>query len=421
MINPEQREALLPVYFRPDVAVIGGAGHVGLPLALLLAESGLRTLIADINEEALASIRSGILPSMERGAQGLLDEMLQSGRLALSSNPEDIAEARAIILTIGTPVDEYLNPKQKLVKDCVDGLLPYLSDGQLIVLRSTVYPGTTDWLSRYVRQRGLRLKIAFCPERVAQGHAIEEIRSLPQIIAATSPEARAEAAKLFELIAPKLVFLSPIEAELAKLFANAYRYIQFAVANQFYMIAREAGVDYSDILDAIKRDYPRAKDLPSAGFVAGPCLFKDTMQLASFANNQFTLGQAAMLVNEGLVLFLIDEIAKSYELSELTIGLLGMAFKADSDDARGSLSYKLKNALRFRAKDVLTTDPYVMNDPDLLPLDTVIDRSDLLILCAPHSVYRDLDTGGKPVFDIWGHVRPKLLALTPLSSLPKSA
>jgi UDP-N-acetyl-D-mannosaminuronic acid dehydrogenase len=109
----------------------------------------------------------------------------------------------------------------------------------------------------------------------------------------------------------------------------------------------------------------------------------------------------AMLVNEGMPLYVVEEVARKYYLSSLTVGLLGMAFKADSDDPRSSLSYKLKKVLAFRARQVLTTDPLVKDDPDLVSLEEVVAQSDLLILCIPHSAYRKLETHGKPVVDIW--------------------
>ncbi|MCL6434716.1 MAG: nucleotide sugar dehydrogenase [Leptolyngbyaceae cyanobacterium HOT.MB2.61] len=392
-----------------DICVVGGAGHVGLPLALVFASKGLRVLIYDINENTLETIRQGIVPFMEHGAEPLLKQALERDLLYLSSDPADIAKAATVIITIGTPVDEFLNPVLKLIRDCMDDLLPYLSSGQLIILRSTVYPGTTDWLHKYFQSNGKDVKLAFCPERVVQGHSIEELQHLPQIISGTTPQAEQDAAELFELIAPEVVRLTPMEAEFAKLFNNAYRYIQFAAANQFYMIANSAGVDYHRLLKGMKHNYPRARDIPSPGFAAGPCLFKDTMQLAAFSNNQFSLGHAAMLTNEGLVLYLADEIAKTYRIERLAVGLLGMAFKANSDDIRSSLSYKLKKVMEFRAREVFTTDPYVKTDPDLLPLETVIAKSDLLVLCAPHSDYRHLDTKGKPVVDIWGFLNKESL------------
>ena len=152
----------------------------------------------------------------------------------------------------------------------------------------------------------------------------------------------------------------------------------------------------------MKTDYPRAGDIPTAGFAAGPCLYKDTMQLAAFSDNQFSLGHAAMIINEGLILYVVGQIEKKYKLADLTVGLLGMAFKANSDDTRSSLSYKLKKVLAFHCKDVLTADPHVVTDPEILPLDEVVRRSDLLILCVPHAAYKKLSTQGKPLVDIWG-------------------
>ncbi|MDP6526449.1 MAG: nucleotide sugar dehydrogenase [Kiritimatiellia bacterium] len=385
-----------------DLAIVGGAGHVGLPLALSFVDKGLTVLIQDINKEVLEIIAEGRMPWIDQGCDVLLASGLASGRLHLASDPQAIDGAGKVIVTVGTPVDEFLNPDHKAFRSCIDGIALYLQNSNLMILRSTVFPGTTDWLYGYLQEQGMDLPVAYCPERVVQGLALEELRSVPQIISGTTSQAVEEAAGLFTMLAPSVVYTMPKEAEFAKLFANAYRYIQFATANQFYMIATSAGLDYHNIHKAITQDYPRASDLPRAGFAAGPCLFKDTMQLAAFANNQFSLGHNAMLINEGLVLFLIEQVQNQYNLGELTVGLLGMAFKADIDDTRASLSYKLKNMLTVRARKVLTTDPYVKDDPGLINLDQVIAQSDLLFLCVPHSQYKDLIVGETPVIDVWG-------------------
>jgi len=388
-----------------DVVVVGGCGHVGLPLALSLADCGYKVGIDDIDGVKIEQVRAGSVPFLENGAEELLKRLLPTGRLELASNPRLLERTQTVVLVIGTPIDEFLNPVRKVVQDCIDALLPHLSDGQLLVLRSTVFPGTTDWLDGYLKRNNRDLKVAFCPERMVQGHGIKELKETPQIISGTTAAAEEEAAKLFSGIAPELVVVTPREAELAKLFNNAYRYIEFATANQFYLIAKAAGVDYRRVSDAMKRNYPRARGIPSPGLAAGPCLMKDTAQLAAFAQNQFSLGNAAMLVNEGLVLHLCDDLRRRYDLSRMTVGLLGMAFKAEIDDTRASLSYKFKKALASLAGAVLTTDPFVTTDPELLALDEVIARSDLLILCAPHAVYRDLDFAGKPVVDVWGFLK----------------
>lgn len=393
-----------------DLAIVGGAGHVGLPLAIVFAHKGLKVLINDINKDSMDMISRGELPFMEHDAEPILKNVLKKDRLFFSSDPEDLKNARSVIITIGTPVDEFMNPVHTAIEKCLEPLIPHLADGGLLVLRSTVFPGTTEWLDKYLKSRGKNMNIAFCPERIVQGYAIKELQTLPQIVSGITKEAEKKASELFGNMSPKLVLLSPLEAEFAKLFSNAYRYIQFATSNQFFMMTNSAGVDYHRVLTGIKEDYERARDIPGPGFAAGPCLFKDTMQLAAFSNNQFTLGHDAMLVNEGLVMYMVEELSKHFKLEDTSVGLLGMAFKADSDDVRSSLSYKLKKLLSFHAKEAFTTDPYVTKDESLMPLDDVINKSDVLVLCVPHKDYNDLDTKGKPIMDVWGTLKKGFLS-----------
>ena len=387
-----------------DLTIIGGAGHIGLPLALIFAKSGLRVLIHDINKTTLELIQNGFLPYIEYGAEDLLRTMLKEKRLFFSDDFSDIPDSGPIVITIGTPVDEFLNPVHSYVKNFFVNLKQYINSNHLLILRSTVYPGTTDWLAKLLQSENIFAKLAFCPERIVQGYALQELSSMPQIIGGIDAQSEMLATKLFKLISSDVVCVKPIEAEFAKLFSNSYRYIQFAVSNQFYMIADAAGVNYSNIVHAMTHSYPRMQGFPSAGFAAGPCLFKDTMQLSSFAQNQFSIGSSAMLANEGLPLYVIEKIKKTFDLNQLTVGLLGMAFKPEIDDIRSSLSYKIKKILLLSAKKVLTTDPYVNCDPDLTDLETTLNQSDIFIMCTPHTCYRTLDFQNKPVIDVWGIV-----------------
>jgi UDP-N-acetyl-D-mannosaminuronic acid dehydrogenase len=385
-----------------DIVILGGGGHVGLPLSLALAQSGLRVGIYDTNQATLDRIASGVMPFLETGADALLAEILPTGRLVLGTEGTLIGRTMRLIVVIGTPVDEFLGPSMTIFEKAVDQIAPHLRDGALVVLRSTVYPGTTAYVAQHLEQRGCTVDVAFCPERIAEGHALEELRSLPQIIGADTDAAAARATELFDILASATIRTTTKEAELAKLFTNTWRYMKFAVANQFFMIADQAGVDYANILQAIRTDYPRAADLPGPGFAAGPCLFKDTMQLAAFTSDHFPLGQAAMQVNEGLPAYIVSALERRYGgLQGKTVGILGMAFKAESDDTRASLSYKLRKLLSWGGARVLATDPYVKDDR-LVPLDFVLGESDVLILGAPHAAYRGLPIGGKDVIDIWG-------------------
>ncbi len=293
----------------------------------------------------------------------------------------------------------------------IDTLLDHMPDGALLVLRSTVYPGVTKLVHERLRRLKRKILLAFCPERIAEGNAIEELIKLPQIVSGFDAEAIAAASRLFGLIAPSLIELTPQEAELAKLFTNAWRYANFAISNQFYMLAESRGLDFYRIHDAVTRDYPRMRSFAKAGFAAGPCLLKDTLQLAAFSQNNFFLGHAAMLINEGLPMFLVEQI-RGHDLSSKRVAILGMAFKAESDDKRDSLSYKLKKLLEVEALEVLCTDPYI-SEPAFVSLETAIDRADILVLGAPHVIYRDLEiSSDKIVVDPWNFFPARVLAST---------
>ena len=385
-----------------DVVVLGGGGHVGLPLSLAFAQAGLRVGIYDISQPALDRIAAGEMPFKENGADELLRELLPTGRLEMSTDGSILERTMQVVVVIGTPVDEFLGPSMTVFERAVAQISPYLQDGALIVLRSTVYPGTTEYVAQHLDRRGIKVDVAFCPERIAEGHALEELRTLPQIIGADTETAGDRADALFRTLAKSTVRVSSREAELAKLFTNTWRYMKFAVANQFFTIAHHAGLDYTNILRAIRTDYPRAADLPAPGFAAGPCLFKDTMQLAAFTTDHFPLGQAAMQVNEGLPAYIVSALEHRYGgLQGKTVGILGMAFKAESDDPRASLSYKLRKLLAWAGAQVVCTDPYVQ-DERLTTLDSVLQDSEILVLGVPHAAYRSLDVSGKDVVDVWG-------------------
>jgi UDP-N-acetyl-D-mannosaminuronic acid dehydrogenase len=386
--------------FKVDVCVVGGCGRVGLPLGIALASRGLSVVLYDINAEAVDVVNSGTLPFAEEGAADVLADVVAAGRLRATTDPASVGSAENLVVVVGTPVDEHLNPDLDAVPRALDRCAEHLRDGQLVVLRSTVYPGVTALTEKLLASKGIAVDVAFCPERIAEGKAMTELFELPQIVAARTPVALARAEALFRRLTTRIVPLEPEEAELAKLFTNTWRYIKFATANQFWMMANDFGLDFARIRHAIAFDYPRAADLPMPGFAAGPCLFKDTMQLAAFNRNNFVLGHSAMLINEGLPLYLVSRLEERFKLGELTVGILGMAFKGGSDDPRESLAYKLRKILSLKTRETLCTDPHIV-DARFTPLDEVLKRADLLVIASPHAEYAALDTD-LPVVDMWG-------------------
>jgi UDP-N-acetyl-D-mannosaminuronic acid dehydrogenase len=386
--------------FEFDVAIVGGCGRVGLPLGLAFADAGLQVVLVDRADAAVERVQGGDMPYFEEGAQEVLSRVI--GRtLVATTEPSTVSSAENVIIVIGTPVDEFLMPDLGVVPSTVNELLPHLGNEQLLILRSTVFPGTTDSIDRLLRAAGKTTDIAYCPERIAEGKAMTELYTLPQLIGAPSAHATVRAGAVFRRICPSVIALPPEEAELTKLYANAWRYVKFAVANQFQVIADRHGLDYGRIHGALTFEYPRASDLPGAGFAAGPCLLKDTMQIAAYVNNDFDLGFAAMRTNEGFPLHVVSQMESNYDLGNMKVGILGMAFKSESDDRRSSLSYKLKKLLKAKAEGVMCHDPFVADDPNLDDLSDVLAQCDLLIIGAPHTLYRDLEFQ-VPVVDVWG-------------------
>ena len=384
-----------------DVCVVGGAGHVGLPLALVLADNGFKTAISDTNKTALETIAAGRLPFFEKGGEALLKKVLASGALVPCSDRKTITRAAFVVVTVGTPIDEFHNPDVSNLTRCFDELIPFLRDDQTIILRSTVAPGTTMYIDNYLRRNGKKTQLAFCPERVVQGKGVEEIPALPQLTSGTSPESVAVWRRNRPFNLTEVVEVSPLEAEFAKLICNAFRYIEFAATNQLYMMVERAGLNYGNLLSKMKRGYPRMASIPGPGFAAGPCLMKDTMQLFAFQKHDFILGQVAMTINEGLPNFIVERLAAQFDLGKTRVGILGMAFKAESDDIRESLSYKLGKLLRFHGAQVFYSDEYA-KDPTFVSKEELIASSDIVIVGAAHNAYRQLQIPARiEVVDLW--------------------
>jgi UDP-N-acetyl-D-mannosaminuronic acid dehydrogenase len=408
VLNPESlprtRPDSDPLLAVGPLAIVGGCGHVGLPLGLAFARKGYQVDLVDTSAERIAQVNSGKMPFHEDDAEALLAQGIQNGLVKATSDLTPLEDASAIIVTIGTPVDEYLDPSVVTFDKSLEQLLHRVRPGQLLILRSTLFPGVTDRLFRQLEQMGRGdVDLAYCPERIVQGKSLVELEQLPQLIGGTTPRAADRAASLFRLICPKVIFLRPVEAELAKLFCNAWRYINFAISNQFFVMAQHFEADYQRIFHAMRDGYPRMQSVARPGFAAGPCLLKDTMQLGAFNHGSFVLGQAAMMINEGLPYLLVQDIKRAYPLAEMTVGILGMAFKPNSDDPRSSLSYKLRKVLLLECNKVLCTDPYVP-DTGLTPLEDVLQKADLIVVGTPHDCYRGL-AYRQPVIDITATIK----------------
>ena len=382
-----------------SVAIIGGAGHVGLPLAISFANAGLKTVIYDLNSDAVEKIATGVFPFKEIHGLERLKDALSSGNLVTTSNPEKLSEVTSIITIIGTPVYDHLNPNPDAIRRSLQDLTNYLRDGQLLILRSTVFPGVTASIERLLAEFNLMIDVVTAPERITEGFAFNELPVIPQIIGARSKEVYERAELLFGSFVSESLYATPEQAELAKLFSNSWRYIRFAAANELYGIALKAGQNFEIIRELMMKNYPRSKDFPVPGFAAGPCLPKDSLQLVAYSRQSSPLNSAAYSVNENLPNVIVNKITSEIDLKDKTVGILGMAFKSGSDDPRSSLSYKLKKLLTFESKKVICSDPYVI-DERFKSLAEILLESDVIVIAVDHPDYRGI-TFKKRIYKAW--------------------
>jgi UDP-N-acetyl-D-mannosaminuronic acid dehydrogenase len=369
-----------------SIAVIG-LGRVGLPLALCFADRGLRVLGIDHNQALLDSIRAGRMPFQEAGTQELLERVSANGGLELADRAADAAQAEDIVITLGTPSFSHLESDLSQVRAALDDLLPVLREGHAVILRSTIAPGTTEFVAGYLeKQRGLRPEsdvfVAHAPERIAAGRFLEEISSLPCIIGGVGEASTERAASLFGVFGAPIVRTSPVQAELAKIWTNILRYASFALPNLLMMDCESYGANVFEVIDLINHDYPRG-GIASPGLTAGTCLRKD-FAFSEERSNAPGMLLAVSRVNEAVPLFLVEGIKRRLgPLHSRKIAVLGLTFKRDTDDERDSLSPKLIRLLERELADVAVCDPHAPS-----PTQTVtkaVQDADVVIVATNHS------------------------------------
>ncbi len=372
-----------------DVAIIG-CGRVGLPLALAFADHGLRVLGIDNDAERLAAVRDGHMPFNEPGAPELLARLNGGDRLEWSEHVADAAQAGAIVITLGTPSFSHIEIDLRDIRSVLDDLLPVLSEGHLLVLRSTIAPGTTEFVAGYLeQQRGLvagdGVLVAHVPERIAASRFFEEIGTLPCIIGGVGERSGQAAASLFAALGAPIVQTSPVNAELAKIWTNILRYAMFALPNRLMIECEQFGANVFEVIDLINRDYPRG-GMPLPGMTAGTCLRKD-FTFSEERSNAPGMLLAVSRVHESVPLFIVDGLKQRLgSLRGRKVAVLGLAFKADTDDDRDSLSHKLIRLLERELAEVAVHDPHVAT-PTSPFADAVLD-ADAVIMATNHSAFR---------------------------------
>jgi UDP-N-acetyl-D-mannosaminuronic acid dehydrogenase len=375
-----------------SVAVVG-LGRIGLPLALSFADHGCEVIGIDREPAVLDRIRSGEMPFKETGTQELLERVMAGDTLELSQQIRDASGADYIILTLGTPALAQIEIDVSQIRQAVDDLMPVLREGQTIILRSTVGPGTTEWLAGYLEQLrgfniGENLFVAHVPERIAVNHFLEEIEALPTIVGGVGEESGRRAASLFEVFGAPIEHTTPVQAELAKIWTNILRYANFALPNLLMMQCERHGANVFEVIDLINRDYPRG-GMAMPGLTAGTCLRKDFVfsEEGSAAPGMLL---AVSRVHETVPQFLVEGTKRRLNstLRDKKIAVLGLTFKRDTDDPRDSLSFKLIRLLERELCQVARHDPYLPNQSD--PLEEALSGAEAVIVATNHSAYEDI-------------------------------
>jgi UDP-N-acetyl-D-mannosaminuronic acid dehydrogenase len=375
-----------------SVSVVG-LGRVGLPLALSFAARGLQVIGVERQPVVLDQVAGGRMPFNESGTQELLERVLAEGRLELSSIATDAARADHIVLTLGTPAHVHIEIDVSQIRQALDDLLPVLREGHSLILRSTVAPGTTEWVAGYIEQRrgfrvGEDLFVSHVPERIAQNHFLEEIATLPCIVGGVGEGSAARAAKLFEVFGTEIVGTTPVQAELAKIWTNILRYTQFALPNLLMMESEQYGANVFEVIDLINHDYPRG-GMAVPGLTAGACLRKD-FTFSEERSNAPGMLLAVSRVHESVPLFLVNGLKERLggSIRDRKVAVLGLTFKRDSDDLRDSLSYKLIRLLERELADVARHDPHAPEESE--PLETALENADAVVLATNHSAFRHI-------------------------------
>jgi len=386
--------------FLYDVCVIGGGGHVGFPLGLMFASKNKKTVLYDLNKEILNKIKKAEIPFKEDFAKTYLKKYKKN--IFLSSDFEILSKCKFLVVCIGTPVNKLtLEPELKPFYDFFFKLKKKIKKDQHIVIRSSVQIGSIKKIYNILSKKNKN--ITYCPERIVQGKSLKELPALPQIISGYSINSLSEVKKLFKKICRKIILTSVVEAELIKLFTNSYRYINFSISNQLFMMCEQLGINFKEIRKKMREGYERTFAMPSAGFAAGPCLLKDTLQVSNYFDHKFTLGNAAIDINENLPNFLFKRLKQKFNLKKKIVGVLGMSFKAETDDIRDSLSIKFIEILKKNNIKYMQSDEYYKNINNV-SIEHLIKKSHIIIIGVPHKKYKLIKIPkNKFIINLWDY------------------
>ncbi len=387
-------------------AVIGviGLGYVGLPVAAMFAQAEFAVIGVDIKAERVAKINAGRSPieGDEPGLAALLAEVVGNGRFHATMHYDELKQADVILIDVETPVDENNEPRYEALRSVCHSLGPVLADGALVVVESTIAPGTIDGVVRpLLEQSSSKLVnedffLGACPERVMPGKLLRNLRTMSRVCGGSTVATAVTMTHLYRhIVEADLDTADPITAELVKTTENAYRDVQIAFANEVALICEAVGADVWRVRDLVNKSPYRQMHLPGAG-VGGHCIPKDPWLLAYGARDKAVvrLLPTARAINDNMpfhVSGLVLEALRRFGVEQLSskVAILGYAYLENSDDTRNSPSKMLYINLHRSHVEVVIHDPWVTEyQSDLME---TVKGCDAVVLMVAHDAYRDLD------------------------------
>jgi UDP-N-acetyl-D-mannosaminuronic acid dehydrogenase len=378
------------------ISVIGGAGHIGLPFSCFMQNKGYKVTIVDTDTIALDIIKSGNTPFIEEGLESELIKAIDNG-LEFDTSLNKSNDSDYLIITIGTS-----SKKEDIIlfREVINELSENSKKDSFFILRSTIDLESYEFVITHENIINKGIKVAYCPERIAEGKALEEIESLPQIIGVKNDSEYKIFSNFFNDLKIDTIKTSIEDSIFIKLFTNAYRYASFNLINEFSNIAIENGLDFETLYDVARSEYPRLENSPLTGMVGGPCLPKDfeTFQ-NSYGDNRNLLSQ----LSRSESLFLENVVANcKREFLDKKIIQLGVSFKSNSDDLRTSSSLKLYNQLTDNGFEVFIVDPWIKPSVDLnvFEYNTIKDKTENVLIATNHDIFKDYNLENKNVIKV---------------------
>jgi len=384
--------------------VVVGLGYVGLPVSARFAQVGFDVTGLDVDEHKVAKINAGVCPieGDEPGLAELVTEVIAAGRLRATTDYTVCQTADVVIVAVETPIDSIHQPRYSALRASLRALETNLMPGTMVIIESTVAPGTMDRLVRPIleangrRRSGLDFYLVHCPERVMPGLLLRNLEEMSRVVGGDTPEAARLAQRLYRYIVEAALDLTDcVTAELVKTAENAYRDVQIAFANELALICEHVGADVWQVRELVNKSPGRNVLLPGAG-VGGHCLPKDPWLLAYGASGTVTtkLIPAAREINDYMPFHIaeltVDALEEAgQEIEGARVAVLGYAYLENSDDTRNSPSEVLVTRLQELGAEVVIHDPWV---PEYRgDLETCVRGCDAVVVMVAHEGYRRFD------------------------------